>query len=144
MRRRTIHRHSLAAAAACLCALAWSALAHAQTLQSANMATTLGNPDHGEHLYETRCGGCHAVDTNRVGPLHRGVFGRRAGTAPGYAYSPALQRSGLTWDAATLDRWLSGPTRLVPGTRMGISVPASQDRQDIIAYLASLGRPPSP
>jgi len=75
---------------------------------------------------------------NRVGPRHNGVFGRRAGTAPGYNYSPALKASGLIFDASTLDKWLSGPPKLVPGTKMGISVADPTDRRDIIAYLATL------
>jgi cytochrome c len=97
-----------------------------------------GDPVRGQTRYEARCGGCHSVEMNRVGPRHRGVFGRKAGAVGDYSYSTALKTSGLTWDAATLDKWLTGPPKLVPGTRMGISVAAANDRADIIAYLATL------
>ena len=97
-----------------------------------------GDATRGRELYEARCGGCHSVDAHRIGPRHRGVFGRRAGTATGFGYSPALRASGLIWNEATLDRWLANPTALVPGTRMGLRVSDARDRRDIIAYLRSL------
>lgn len=104
---------------------------------AATADTEDGDAARGQTLYEARCTACHSIDADRVGPRHRGVFGQRAGSVPGYGYSRALERSGLTWDAATLDRWLAAPTRLVPGTRMGTSVPDRRDRRDIIAFLRS-------
>ena len=89
----------------------------------------------GKTLYDSRCIGCHSLDANRVGPAHRGVFGRRAGAAKEYDYSPALRNAGLVWDARTLDRWLADPEQLVPGQRMGYSVAEAADRADLIAYL---------
>jgi len=90
---------------------------------------------HGQELYESRCGGCHSLDANRVGPAHRGVFGRTAGTAPGYNYSTAVKNSGVVWDETTLDAWLTNPQELIPGQRMNFRVATSEDRADIIAYL---------
>ena len=95
---------------------------------------------HGKDLYETYCTGCHSPDRNRVGPAHRGVFGRRAGGAPGYAYSPALASSSVTWTSETLDAWLRDPEKLIPGQKMGFSLADAAERQDVIAYLASLSR----
>ena len=89
----------------------------------------------GEMLYEQRCGACHGLDADRVGPHHRGVFGRRAGSVEGYDYSPALRRARIVWNSATLDAWLANPEALIPGQRMGYSVPDAMDRADIIAYL---------
>jgi cytochrome c len=89
----------------------------------------------GEDLYGQRCGACHSLDADRVGPHHRGVFGRRAGGAEGYDYSPALRRARIVWNSATLDAWLANPEALIPGQRMGYSVPDAMDRVDIIAYL---------
>ena len=86
-------------------------------------------------LYDRRCIGCHSLDANRVGPAHRGVFGRKAGVAKDYDYSPALRNARLVWDAQTLDRWLADPEQLVPGQRMGYSVSEAADRADLIAYL---------
>lgn len=90
---------------------------------------------HGQELYESRCGGCHSLDSNRVGPAHRGVFGRKAGTAPGFGYSPAVKNSGVVWDDKTLDAWLTNPQALIPGQRMNFRVATAEDRADIIAYL---------
>ncbi len=96
----------------------------------------------GELLYEQRCSACHSLDADRTGPHHRGVFGRRAGSVSGFAYSPALQRASIVWDRETLDAWLGNPEALIPGQRMGYSVENAMDRDDIIAYLrqvSSLG-----
>ncbi len=89
----------------------------------------------GEDLWQSRCFGCHSLDADRVGPRHRGVFGRRAGSVPDFAYSPGLAASGITWDAGTLARWLTDPRSLVPGTRMMFRVAEPADRADIIDYL---------
>lgn len=94
--------------------------------------------ERGRALYEARCSGCHSVEAHRIGPLHRGVFGRRAGSAPGYPYSDALRRSAIVWGAAALDAWLANPEALVPGQKMGFSVAEPQDRRDLIAYLRTL------
>jgi cytochrome c len=89
----------------------------------------------GAALYQARCSTCHSLDANRIGPEHRGVFGRTAGSAPGYSYSPALKASGIIWNAANLDRWLQGPQKLVSGTKMYLVVPDASDRAAIIEYL---------
>lgn len=94
--------------------------------------------DRGRELWEARCIGCHSLDANRVGPLHRGVFGRQAGTAPGYSYSTAVRKAGFVWDEARLEQWLASPAKFLPGTKMGLSVPDPADRADIIAYLKSV------
>ena len=94
-----------------------------------------GNADAGLALYQSRCAACHSLDYNGVGPAHRGVFGRGAALAPGFAYSDALKSSHLVWDEASLERWLADPEKLAPGQRMGINVPDAKDRADLIAYL---------
>jgi cytochrome c len=109
---------------------------------ASSTAWASGDAERGQQAYEARCGGCHSVDTDRVGPRHAGVVGRRAGSVPGFAYSEALRTSGLTWDAALLDRWLANPEALVPGQRMGYRVADGQARADIVAYLGTLKRPP--
>lgn len=96
-----------------------------------------GDPGRGKALYQG-CNACHSIDDNDIGPKHRGVVGRRAGTVGDYNYSPALKASGLTWDPATLDRWLTNPSALVPGTKMYFKLDSPQDRADIIAYLEQL------
>ena len=93
-----------------------------------------GDPIRGKSLYQG-CEGCHSIDENDVGPKHRGVVGRKAGSLKDYAYSPALKSSGLTWDEANLDRWLISPSALVPGTKMFFKIDDAQSRADLIAYL---------
>ena len=106
----------------------------------AEVTALQGDPIRGKTLYAA-CTGCHSVDDNDLGPRHRGVVGRRAGSVEDYSYSPALKNSGLTWDEATLDRWLTNPSALVPGTKMFFKLDAAQDRADVISYLASLKQP---
>ena len=101
------------------------------------MTALQGDPIRGRTLYQG-CTGCHSVDDNDLGPRHRGVVGRRAGSIQDYSYSQALKNSGLTWDEATLDRWLTNPGALVPGTKMFFKLDAVQDRADVISYLESL------
>ena len=94
-----------------------------------------GDPVHGKTVYQI-CMGCHSLDEDDVGPHHRGVVGRTAGSVPGYAYSPALKNSHIVWDRDNLDRWLTSPQGLVPGVKMFFALPSAQDRADVIAYLA--------
>lgn len=98
-------------------------------------AISIGNAARGAIVYTNRCAGCHSIEVNRVGPAHRGVVGRRAGTAPGFTYSPALKNATFTFSEATLDRWLINPQATVPGTRMFFRLGAAQERADVIAYL---------
>lgn len=94
------------------------------------------DPTRGEGLYLARCGGCHSLDENGAGPRHRGLFGRVAGTQPGFDYSPALKASKVRWTEASLNRWLTNPTALVPGNKMVVQlVPEARDRADVVAYL---------
>ena len=90
---------------------------------------------HGQQLYEQRCIACHSLDANRVGPMHRGVYGRKAGSVAGYNYSPAVRNAGIVWDETTLDKWLTNPQGLIPGQRMNFRVSQAEDRTDIIAFL---------
>jgi cytochrome c len=87
-----------------------------------------------------QCGSCHSVEPGRhgAGPSLAGVLGRKAGTQPGYAYSPALASSGIVWNAKTLDTWLQGPMKMVPGTRMVVGLPDPQARKAVIDYLETL------
>lgn len=112
----------------------------AQTAQVArDWVTPLpGNALRGQTLYQARCTECHAVDSNKIGPAHRGVVGRRVGSLPGYTYSTELGTSRLRWTPQTLNAWLEDPEELVRGQRMGFQVDDAQERADLIAYLASL------
>ncbi|WP_425500883.1 c-type cytochrome [Pseudaquabacterium terrae] len=96
----------------------------------------------GEQLY-TRCLACHALAYDRVGPRHCGLFGRLAGSVPGFEYSTAMKNSKITWDEKTLDRFLAKPLAMVPGSTMtydGVSEPT--ERADLIVYLKRANRTP--
>ena len=94
-----------------------------------------GDAVRGKMVFEKRCTGCHAMDVDREGPRLAGVFGRKAGSVAGFNYSAGLKSSGLTWDDATLERWLSDPDLVVKDNNMSISVPKAEERRDLIAYL---------
>lgn len=94
----------------------------------------------GAALFKQRCSICHTVAPGAksgMGPNLAGLVGRPAASTT-FAYSPALKKSGLKWDKDTLDKFLSGPSKLVPGTRMVISVPDAKQRAVLVAYLATL------
>jgi cytochrome c len=102
---------------------------------AAHPALAAGDAAAGQALYQSRCTACHSLEYNGVGPAHRGVFGRAAAQAPGFAYSEALKTSHLVWDESSLDRWLADPEQVAPGQRMGVNVPDAKERSDLIAYL---------
>ena len=114
-------------------------LAIASLLAAAGLpAVGAGDAARGKDLYETTCVTCHSVDANKVGPAHRGVFGRKAGSAPGYAYSSALAGSKVVWNEESLARWLTDPEKFIPGQKMGVSVDDPKEREDLVAYLKTL------
>ena len=106
-----------------------------------------GDAVRGERVFQ-RCYSCHSVDPNETaklqGPSLFQIIGRPAGRDPGFEYSEAMREkaaAGLTWDAATLDRYIADPETALSRTRM--SVPPlrdDQERADLIAYLARSGR----
>jgi cytochrome c oxidase assembly protein Cox11 len=98
-------------------------------------ASSAPDAAHGRQLFAERCASCHALQANKIGPMLGGVFGRRAGTAPAYGYSPGLAKAGLDWSAANLDRWLADPGSFIAGARMPVRVLDAPSRKDIIAYL---------
>jgi cytochrome c2 len=107
-----------------------------------------GDVSHGKTLFVQNCAVCHA-DTlgpgntiiTRQGPSLVGVFGRPAGAGPNFNYTNSLKESGFTWDASTLDRFLTNPAAMIPGTTMAMIVANSVDRANVIGYLSSLKAP---
>jgi cytochrome c len=102
-------------------------------------AAAAGDADRGQVLYEG-CTDCHSLDKNDVGPMHRGVFGRKAGSIADYNYSEGLRKSGIVWDEVTLDKWLTDPQALIPDAKMFYHLEEAKDRADVIAFLKERAR----
>src|SRR5712672_4652582 len=98
----------------------------------------------GKALFQQQCTVCHTAEANdnggAQGPSLIGVFGRHAAGDPSFSYTKALQDSKLTWDARTLNRFLSAPAKLVPGTAMAIALSNEAQRADVVAYLQSASK----
>jgi glucose/arabinose dehydrogenase/cytochrome c2 len=114
-------------------------------LASLHAADMPGDPAKGKVLFQQSCALCHSATlgpggqpVSGQGPSLVGVVGRGAASLANFNYSKALRDSGLTWDPATLDHFLQGPSALVPGTTMPIPVPDATSRHDIIAFLSTL------
>jgi cytochrome c len=105
-------------------------------------AYAAGDPKAGARAYRA-CGACHSLAPGRhmTGPSLSQFWGRKAGTAKGYArYSPALKSSNLVWNERTLDGWLADPKAVVPGSTMFFrGIKNAQSRSDLIAFLKSVG-----
>jgi cytochrome c len=95
----------------------------------------------GAAVFKSQCGICHSAQAghNMTGPSLFDVVGRPAGKVAGFHYSPANRDSGLTWNAVTLDHYLTSPGTVVPHTIMTYSgLKDATKRADLIAYLSSL------
>lgn len=106
-------------------------------LLGSHAALAEGDSAQGEKVFK-KCAACHSVEAgkNKVGPSLHGVIGSTAGSVEGFKYSDAMKESGLVWDEATLDSFLTKPKDVVPKTRMAFpGLKDEQDRQDVIAYL---------
>jgi cytochrome c len=122
---------------------ATSSKADAQTLSllgksaggSEEAPTDDSDATRGKAVFEKRCTGCHALEADHKGPRLAGVYGRKAGSVAGFAYSSGLKNSGLTWNDATLEKWLTDPDAMVPDNNMSFSVPKAEERRDLIAFL---------
>lgn len=110
------------------------------TLGVAGSTTASAADANGEQLFRMRCQGCHSNVPGRNSPIApnlAGIVGRGAGKT-GYAYSPALKKADLVWTSDNLDKFLENPAKMLPGTRMPISVPDQAQRAALIAYLATV------
>jgi cytochrome c len=99
-------------------------------------AQNAAHPD-GSALFRQRCGSCHSVAPSQravLAPNLAGVVGRKAGSTS-FTYSPALKNSNLTWTRANLDRFLTAPARMVPGTRMVVMISDAQQRAAVLDFL---------
>jgi cytochrome c len=104
-------------------------------------AQAAGDAKAGADVFK-RCAICHNAakgGPDGLGPNLFGVVGRKAASRPGYSYSAALQKSGLTWTDENLTKWVAGPGRVAPGTKMMFAGITSKTQQaDVVAYLDTL------
>ncbi|WP_114911389.1 c-type cytochrome [Acidibrevibacterium fodinaquatile] len=120
----------IAAATLALGSLALVSAAHAD-----------GDAAAGKTLFQQKCALCHSPDkgVNKLGPSLWNVAGQPAAEVPNYTFSAGMKDSHITWDDASLDKWLTNPRAMVAGTKMIFpGLPNAADRQNVIAYLKSL------
>ena len=112
----------------------------AALLADSSPSLAAGDAAAGELAFTTTCGACHSTSpgVNKIGPSLAAIVGAKSGAAPGYNFSRTLKAANITWDEQTLDKFLENPRGDVHGTKMVISVPDVEDRNDIIAYLKTL------
>ena len=125
-----------------------SAMRSLTWLSAAAIAALLANgafaadAAHGKQVFE-ECTACHSLEAgvHGVGPSLQGMFGRKAADLTDFRYSPAMKRSGITWDAKTLDAYLADPQNNIKGNRMPYSgMPDARDRDDLIEYLRAAAK----
>ena len=104
-------------------------------------AVLAADADAGKMVFN-KCKACHQAGPgakNAVGPVLNGIVGRKAGTIADFTYSDAVKNSGVTWDEASIDKWLQGPSKMIPGTKMIFAgVKDDTDRANVIEYLKTL------
>lgn len=102
------------------------------------LAARADDAEEGKKVF-AQCGACHQVGEkakNAVGPVLNGLFGRPAGTVPGYKYSDANKNSGVTWDEATFKEYIQDPRKKIPGTKMIYAgLKDGKKIESLIAYL---------
>ncbi|MCB2102156.1 MAG: cytochrome c family protein [Rhodobacterales bacterium] len=117
-----------------------AALAAAVVMALSAGSAMAGDAAKGEKVFK-KCAACHTIDAggkNKVGPNLHGVIGRAAGTLDGFKYSKAMQDSGVTWSAETLDKYLTKPKDFIPKNKMAFAgLKKDKDREDVIAYIES-------
>ena len=107
------------------------------TAAGAARAVEAGDPALGKKVF-AKCQACHSLEAgkNKVGPTLHGVMGRASASEADFTYSDAMKNAHLTWDPATLYRYLTNPRKEVPGTKMAFpGLPKEKDRADLISYL---------
>lgn len=109
-------------------------------MASGGSALAAGDAAKGKTVFK-KCAICHSAEKgkNKIGPSLFGIFGEKAAEVKGFRFSPAMKKSGLKWDEATLDKYLTNPRKVVKGTRMVFAgLRSKKDRDDVIAYLKTL------
>jgi nitrite reductase (NO-forming) len=113
----------------------------AQAQPAAAAAPGGGDATAGRLVFR-KCQACHSMEPGKtiLGPSLAGIIGRKAGSEPGYSYSPAMKQANIVWDAKTLDAYLNDPQKVVPGNKMPFpGLKTDTDRADVLAFFAGAG-----
>jgi cytochrome c2 len=133
--------------AATLCSLLVSAgIAIFGAVDAHAQSSPAPNPLDGKAIF-ARCSTCHSADpgVTKIGPSLADVVNRQAGSIADYSYSPAMKSAGLIWTPSNLDKFLTAPRTVVPGTKMGFpGLSSASDRDNVIAYLQSISKTKPP
>ena len=111
-----------------------------QTADRKTVAAPVGGDVVAGRQVFRKCQVCHSLEPGKtlIGPSLAGVIGRKAGSLPGYDYSPAMRQANIVWDAKSLDAYVADPQKVVPGNKMPFpGLKTLQDRIDVIGYLAA-------
>lgn len=116
-----------------------TSIAAATFIALALAAGTAGAADakKGKKVFN-KCKACHTMKAgkNKIGPSLHGIMGRKAASVPKFKYSKAMKTSGLTWDDATLRKFLTKPKKFLKGTRMAFAgIKKQKQMDDLIAYM---------
>jgi len=106
----------------------------------APLAAFAADAGHGKQVFE-QCAACHGAQGqgSDAAPPLIGVIGRKAGSLEEFRYSPAMKRSAIVWDQATLKGFVMNPQGVVKGTRMPFDgLRDEHDAEDVAAYVATL------
>ena len=98
----------------------------------------MGNAARGERVFNRQCKTCHSLEEgpSLTGPTLHGMFGRKAGAAAGFEFSPEMIKSGIVWDETTLAEYSRDPKARVPGTKMEFNgIKQAGQLDDLVAYL---------
>jgi nitrite reductase (NO-forming) len=139
------HNHAAAAPQA-VAQIAAGAPAAAPSAAASSAPALDAQAAAGQRVYR-KCQACHSLEAgkNGLGPSLAGIVGQKAAEVPRYNFSPAMKASGLTWDVATLDRYLADPQKVVPGNKMPFpGLKTENERSAVIAYLVATSAAAAP
>jgi len=94
--------------------------------------------ERGAKLYK-RCKACHTLEEggkHKVGPNLWAIYGQKAGSKEGFAYSKVMKASEVVWNNETMDGYIKKPSVFMKGNRMTfVGIKKQEDRDALQVYL---------